>query len=680
MQTGKYPLLDILDFTNLEQFIIPELQRDYVWKKSDVKDILSSLDEAFDNDTNEKPYLGFIYAYNDKDYAFKYFLVDGQQRMTTIFLLFVACYHKLRKHLPDYILKNNKLKIDYKVRQITHDFLISFVNHCEEYPEAYEFDICNQVWFHNEYSYDKTIMNIVNNYNFIRSWLNKYSDEQISKFVKFIEDKVELSYFDIENGRQGEDIYIYLNSRGLNLEPNETFKAKYLSKIEDFAQKQEWGKKWELWQDFFWKHRGNNSIDADEGFNEFLLQIQIINLCRLSKPLNEITESINSTTPNFNYLPQSLEEVEKYFQAFEWLVNSKKVNIFFKKYERSNFLTSNSYRSQIYYFRLLPIIALIANIKVKNEDAIIRFIRFIYNISRKSSSIGKDISNQLPVAIKLMIEYGNSKTENYDVCDLIDYQKGRTVIINDEELMKLSIFKNPPTESSREEIENMFWNIEDHKVFEGEIIFLLNRYYDKVTNNLKLERLKQIWLVFQTLFNGTKENNALITRALLFYGFTWNRRTPFYYYNYNCQDWSWLINNEAGNYLYHLLEDIDSAQPINSINRIIEKKIFDYFKVNNFDSVQKLKIANDRIEQIRILAAIDFYNEKILWKQYSNIAFDDRYSYEGDKAFFVTNRVIFNVFKYIRDGQEGRIIRMMSNILQNEEKLNELINRINQNN
>jgi len=53
------------------------------------------------------------------------------------------------------------------------------------------------------------------------------------------------------------------------------------------VDKNHWGKKWEEWQDFFWKHRQDNE-NADKGFNAFLKWIQLIEIIK-----NDINEFNN---------------------------------------------------------------------------------------------------------------------------------------------------------------------------------------------------------------------------------------------------------------------------------------------------------------------------------------------------------------------------------------------------
>lgn len=677
MDTGKYKLLEILEFQNLDQLIVPEIQRDYVWEKKDVLDLLESIKDGFRGAKEDIPYLGFIYAYNDKDYVYKYFIVDGQQRLTTVYLLLLACHQKLNKKLTDYLLKTEKLKLDYKVRQATHDFLTDFVNHCRYNPNDFEFNIEDQIWYHKEYENDRTICNIIKNFAAIRGWLNNIEQEQMAEFLKFVEEKVELSYFNIENGREGEELYIYMNSRGRQLEVNETLKAKFLEKFVDSEKKEEWGKKWEEWQDFFWKYRGDNP-DADTGFNEFLRRIQIINMCDLGKT-NDVVSTFASMKSNQNLdidlLPPTMAEIDNYFQAFKWLVESERVCAFFEQYESNVFFTStpDAERRQVYYLRSLPILALLGRTNLKDEDVIIRFIRFFYNVARKVN-VRKDISGQFSSAIKLMLEYGKNKDSEYDVYDLINYSKGRTVLIDEEEILKLNLYKDQHSITTRLELENLFWAAEDHPILNGEIFFLLEKYYNKENNILDLCNYKKTWSVFNALFVKENENNAQISRALLYYRITWIRASPWYYNNYNCQDWSALVRDEKSQYLLKLLEDMHE-KPVDYLDIIVKRKAKGYFNSKNLTSIEDIKSVQSLFDQVRVLAAIDYYSVKRLWKNDGYIAEDTRFTY-GDTAFFTNDKRIFNVARYINDGSQGRVLKILSKILTDENRLKEILNQI----
>jgi len=676
MKTGRYSILDILDFQNLEQFVIPEIQRDYVWTKSNVKDVLESINDGFDND--DVPYLGFIYAYNDKDYVYKYFLIDGQQRITTIFLLLVALYYKLNKDFPEHLIKNEKLKVDYKVRQATHDFLLNFINflNTNKGIELSDKIIIEQNWYHINYKNDITIFNIIENFIEIYNWLKKLDKDDLTKFLSFVEEEIQLSYFDIENGRQGEELYIYMNSRGRHLVENETLKAKFLSQLSLIEEKEKWGKKWEEWQDFFWIHRLDN-LDSDEGFNEFLRMVQIITMSKDKYSTIQISNFITSNDSiDFNILPE-LAQIEKYFEAYKYIVENKIIFDFYEKYESENYLIKTQH-NQIDYFRIIPLITLISEITEYDEENIFRFNRFLYNISRKNN-VGKDIRNQLISAIKLMLDYANEHKKNYDVCDLVNYSKGRTILIDEEEIIKLNLYKSPPIEINREQLEVLFWEIEDHYIFDGKISFLLLEYYNKETNIFDINKFKSSWLSFKEVFENTS-NYKYISKALIYYGNTWSQETPFYYNNYNCHNWKWLVENEKGRYLIQLLEDMWNKD-FDYIQTIIKNKIKEYFKINNLKNIETVKQATGFFKQFKVLVALDFYSDNKIWGYGSYIAEDNRYidfwveNYD-DFWFFDEKRVFYNISRYVYGGYDGRILSFMKNILSNKEKVENIISEI----
>ena len=103
MKSGKYTLRELFLNKNIEQIIVPEIQRDYVWKKEQVISILDSITEDYkkfdmnddlkilnciDDDIIKTMFetyykkqkyssnIGFIFAYNDAEYKDKYFLID----------------------------------------------------------------------------------------------------------------------------------------------------------------------------------------------------------------------------------------------------------------------------------------------------------------------------------------------------------------------------------------------------------------------------------------------------------------------------------------------------------------------------------------------------------------------------------------------------------------------------
>lgn len=85
------------------QFVIPVYQRDYVWDADNqVKRLLDDYQNLLDNDSCH--FLGIIIDYFEnqgRGYADQYFVVDGQQRLTTLFLLIFVIFEKAKKDNND---------------------------------------------------------------------------------------------------------------------------------------------------------------------------------------------------------------------------------------------------------------------------------------------------------------------------------------------------------------------------------------------------------------------------------------------------------------------------------------------------------------------------------------------------------------------------------------------------
>lgn len=89
-----YPVSSYFNPDQLQRFFIPKYQREYVWGKGNW--------EALFNDLEDSPtghFLGSIICVNNQSDALQgnlLELIDGQQRFTTICLLFCALYNKLK--------------------------------------------------------------------------------------------------------------------------------------------------------------------------------------------------------------------------------------------------------------------------------------------------------------------------------------------------------------------------------------------------------------------------------------------------------------------------------------------------------------------------------------------------------------------------------------------------------
>ena len=93
-------------------FVIPVYQRDYVWTDNQVKQLLDDLLEIIKNDRNH--FLGIIMDCKDKEKNIsKYTVIDGQQRLITLFLIFYALRKRAnREHNEEMEKRINEMLIN----------------------------------------------------------------------------------------------------------------------------------------------------------------------------------------------------------------------------------------------------------------------------------------------------------------------------------------------------------------------------------------------------------------------------------------------------------------------------------------------------------------------------------------------------------------------------------------
>ena len=79
-------------------YVVPAFQREYVWEKDEIEQLLNDIEEAFRSDKNKEYFLGTTVVFEDDE---KKQLIDGQQRMTTFFLILCAIAKTYKRHNTD---------------------------------------------------------------------------------------------------------------------------------------------------------------------------------------------------------------------------------------------------------------------------------------------------------------------------------------------------------------------------------------------------------------------------------------------------------------------------------------------------------------------------------------------------------------------------------------------------
>jgi Protein of unknown function DUF262 len=636
MKTGKYNIRDLFNNRYIEQIIIPEIQRDYVWGEEQVTGLLESilsdfkkyisadLDLVVSSDEELQAEfisyyrgkafasnIGFIYAYTDHEYAGKYFLIDGQQRITTIYLLILSLMS--RNHLQDdfreFYQHKDRLKLDYRVREAAQGFIANFVRSilggC--------LDVADEVWFHRDYLHDQTICSVTENYKVIASVLDGKDINEV-EFLEYIQEHVEFWYFDTNISEQGEELYIYMNARGEQMQSNENLKADILSNLPS-AEKNRCGELWEHWQDLFWKNRQDNE-NADSGFNEFLKCIAGLENYLKGNRFFYSTEEFNDKNlggeKNIRYADLktalSFHRIQGFVTALDYLTYDK--GVFAAKYEYSAWLekcleiiwsifnteTTNWFADYSDQGRgvernkmvlIWPILHYITSVDVLDIDNVFRVLRFFYlryhNYNRSVTNINSKISE-----IMLDGVWGTGMEEEL-ITEDTDSEDNPS-----EEQQKNNWFNRVP-EGEVRLFESVIWEIEDHPHnLDGRYLYNLNSSHLFAYNSkLTLKRLIHIRDRFYELFplKPRKKSLEILQCILIFYGTYWEIETPYYYQNLHFNNWRRVVRNADGDKKAFKLFFKDwLREPEKSLNDWLDEvAIPDSISINEMALHQQLK-------------------------------------------------------------------------------------------
>jgi hypothetical protein len=268
MEESKYTGKTINLYQLLQEHTIqiPIIQRDYAQGRHDKKEIRENFLDALHDCVihNSEIKLDFVYG-SLVDSRFQ--PLDGQQRLTTLFLLhWYAATKEERLVIPE--VKQNLKKFSYETRISSREFCSALVQESItiEYREQKIRDsIIDSNWFFLSWESDPTIDAMLRTLDAIHERFFNVDD----LWDRLTSPLIQFYFVELENMGLTDDLYIKMNARGKLLTPFENFKASFQKKINDedwevsVAIKDTFGVKIDNdWIDFFWEYfRKNDTID-----------------------------------------------------------------------------------------------------------------------------------------------------------------------------------------------------------------------------------------------------------------------------------------------------------------------------------------------------------------------------------------------------------------------------------
>ena len=490
-------------FSHDNKIVIPDLQRDYCWgdsayieQEKSQKELVSGfvgdyLMTSFKekSSTDNDLMLGLVYGYEEPLNCFN--ICDGQQRITTLFLLLGMVNRYSDGEFNDFVISSTEMQDDfephllYSIRESTLYFLSDLSLH---------FFIKNSIpcvslikksnWYFDEYERDASVQSMLAALETIEKILVNEKAIDYKSFGHFLLNNLKMIYYDMENRARGEETYIVINTTGEPLSSTENIKPILLGSISD---NKVYNEQWEEREDWFWQNRGKD-LCADDGMKQFFIWFCQSKLLQEKKykddkefPIDPRKEFLNIEKNDYAGI---LEEVNSYFDALKYCVDILNENeeikkqLYFIQPPRKNCIGIYSWLREQDNNIVLPLIGYIQ--KFKQPQKLNAFIRRIrrnwFDLIRNRHISGEPAFNTYFVDWRYILQIIGNSTEEDEVLNYDTVLNSSLIRLitnvrlnqwnNEDEVIKKKLCGGDA------EKEKTLWKWEDNKDMMGDLSIL----------------------------------------------------------------------------------------------------------------------------------------------------------------------------------------------------------------
>ncbi|MCH8535900.1 MAG: DUF262 domain-containing protein [Flavobacteriaceae bacterium] len=478
--------LTFLELISKHRIEIPIIQRDYAQGRNDKEELRKSFLTALLQAVNHKLLeLDFVYGSVKKDKFQNTTLhpLDGQQRLTTLFLL--HWFISIKENKLDNELKNILAKFTYETRTSSREFCIDLIEKGIVFDETRKISelIIDSSWFFLSWKRDPTIKSMLTMLEAIQQTFQNETDI----FEKL--NNISFHYIELQNFGLSDDLYIKMNARGKPLTDFENFKAKF----EQYIKQKDWETDENpteifsyqidtLWTDLFWNYRNDDNVFDDKFLNFFRTMAVINYTLKANLEDDDFRNNLDllrgSQSISFNkYLELDCFDLD-YFETLKTVLNKisdkKGLKTFLSEtnYVNEHKTFNGAINKDLGYADLLKLFALYQYLACENNidkthlNDWMRIVRNLVEAHRLYFDNVNTFAESLLYLSKLfphrnnIIEYFKDSSNPED--------KGFPKFIIEEEITKAKLI------SLSEAWKKAITEIENHTYFNGQIGFLLD--------------------------------------------------------------------------------------------------------------------------------------------------------------------------------------------------------------
>lgn len=236
MEAAEKTISQIL--TEEIRYEIPPYQRPYSWEKGNVEQLLEDVWEAYEA-KDEEYFIGSLITI-EREKGRRYEVVDGQQRLTTLNLLFAklrdAVDEPARSELGRRVLPRNALTGEEEsprltLRQRDQNFFRRHVLSSKEISPAIRAEIVKEQ--------DAPKQRIVENLDAIDEFISRHDQKTLKLFANYLLTKVYVVFVTTSSWQSAYRLFNVLNARGMALSNADLIKNRLFARLGGDAKRSE---------------------------------------------------------------------------------------------------------------------------------------------------------------------------------------------------------------------------------------------------------------------------------------------------------------------------------------------------------------------------------------------------------------------------------------------------------
>lgn len=519
---------------------IPILQRDYAQGRKDASDVRRQFIQAIKQTliTNEEELrhpldLDFVYGSFEGANSDIFSVLDGQQRLTTLFLLhwYLAVKENKLKQFEQSFINGRYSKFTYQTRTSAGEFFNSIAISKDVLVSPLQDDISKEItnkrWFFLSWKNDPTVQACLRMLDSIHSEFSSCSGELYERLTNISHPYIVFQYLNLESFGLSDELYIKMNARGKPLTDFENFKAWLCGRVKGLDMGKEFEKKLDQrWTDIFWNMSRNKNAEFDTLYLRFFNLMAFFDSCeKTERSYDFLTGSDKQWISRLRTAKGHISTDEFYSHDSFNELNLKKIDSildFFsehteKKYSFELFeevLNSSDYVRQAKFYAMLLFVWQAS----KEGMLAVEFDQKFCNWNRVTNNLINnhridELSSFVPV-VRALKELSLHWSDLYGFLARNVLEAGFTKSQREEESLKARLILENNI------WDNLFSQFESHPYLQGKIGFLLDIARTNDDDGYDPEKFKTMAVKASSLLNeGILDSDEFILeRALLTLG------------------------------------------------------------------------------------------------------------------------------------------------------------------